>query len=60
MDLQHQHEHNSPSSSNHDVYALGWIAFDALVVLLLVAAAAGYALALWAVRGDGRGSSPAF
>ncbi len=54
MDLQHQHDHNSPSSSNDDVYALGWIAFDALVVLLLVAAAAGYALALWAARSRGR------
>lgn len=33
--------------------ALGWVLFDALVALALVAAAAGYAAALWAARRRG-------
>lgn len=52
MDHRQHAVHDIPGGgAAHGADALGWAWFDALVVLVPVAAAAGYAAALWASRG---------
>ena len=51
MDHQHHTDHDiTGGSPAQGVEVLGWVVFDVLVVLALTAAAASYAVALWAAR----------
>lgn len=51
MDHQHHTDHDiTGDSAAHGADALGWVVFDVLVILVLIAAAAGYAAALRAAR----------
>lgn len=51
MDFQRHAVHDTAAGGvAHGGDALGWALFDAVVVAVMVGAAAGYALALWAAR----------
>jgi putative membrane protein len=51
VDHQHHTDHDiTGGSPAQGVEVLGWVVFDVLVVLALTAAAASYAVALWAAR----------
>jgi putative membrane protein len=56
VDHQHHSDHDvAGDSTAHGADAFGWAVFDVLVVLILIAAALGYAVALWAARDRSRG-----